>query len=66
MRADVDDLDSRIVTLRDTQEQLRASGDIRSYNANVPVINGLISRFNSQIEALNAQVEEYNGLLGGG
>ena len=66
LRADVNDLDSRIETLRDTQVQLRASGDIRSHNANVPVINGLISRYNSQIEALNAQIEEYNGLLGGG
>ncbi len=65
LKAEVDELDARINTLRDTQEQLRASGDIRSYNANVPVINGLISRYNARVEALNAQIDEYNGLLGG-
>ena len=65
LKADVDDLDARITTLRDNQEQLRASGDIRGYNANVPVINDLIGRYNARIEALNAQIDEYNGLLGG-
>ena len=65
LKAEVDDLDARITTLRDTQEQLRASGDIRGYNANVPIINGLINRYNARVEALNAQIDEYNGLLGG-
>jgi predicted ribosome quality control (RQC) complex YloA/Tae2 family protein len=65
LRADVDDLDARIESLRATQEQLRTAGDIRTYNANVSVINGLIDRYNAQVDALNARIEEYNGLLGG-
>jgi len=65
LKAEVDDLDARVTALRETQEQLRASGDIRGYNANVPVVNGLIGRYNARIEALNAQIDEYNGLLGG-
>ena len=51
--------------MRETQEQLRAAGDIRSYNANVPTINALISRYNAQVDSLNALIDEYNGLLGG-
>ena len=65
LRADIDGLDARISALKETQEELRAANDIRSYNANVAVINGLIGRYNDQIDALNARIEEYNGLLGG-
>lgn len=65
LRADIDSLDARISALKETQEELRAANDIRSYNANVEVINGLIGRYNDQIGALNARIEEYNGLLGG-
>lgn len=64
LRAEIDDLGARIAALKDGQEELRASGDLGTHNANVAVINGLISRFNASIQALNAQVEEYNGLLG--
>lgn len=66
LRADVDSLDARIIDLKGTQEQLKARGNVATYNANVPVINGLIARYNGQIDALNTQIEEYNGLLGGG
>ena len=65
LRADIEALDARITALKETQEELRAANDIRGYNANVPVINGLIGRYNDQIDALNARIEEYNGLLGG-
>jgi len=65
LRADVDDLDARITALKDTQEQLRAAGDIRTYNANVATINTLVGRYNAQVDTLNAKIEEYNGLLGG-
>ncbi len=64
LRADIDALDTRIDVLRDTQEQLRAAGDIRGYNAQVGVINGLIDRYNAQVDALNARIDEYNALLG--
>ncbi len=65
LRAEVDELDARITALKDTQEELRATDEIRAYNANVAVINGLIARYNDQVDALNARIEEYNGLLGG-
>ena len=64
LKAGIDDLDGRINALRDTQEALRAAGDIRIYNANVPVINGLIGRYNTMVDTLNARVDEYNALLG--
>jgi hypothetical protein len=66
LRADVDALDARISELKDTQEQLKGRSNFAAYNANVPVINGLIARYNAQIDTLNARIEEYNGLLGGG
>jgi len=65
LRAEVDDLDRRIETLRATLISQRAAGDLRAYNANVDVFNDLISRYNARIDTLNAKVEEYNGLLGG-
>ena len=65
LRASIDQLDTRIGALRQAQEELRSSGDIRSYNANVPVINGLIGRYNAEVDALNAVIDAYNGLLGG-
>jgi hypothetical protein len=65
LRAEVDGLDARITTLKDAQEELRAAGDTRAYNANVAVINGLIDRYNDQVATLNTRIEEYNGLLGG-
>jgi len=64
MQADVDALDARILDLRATQEQLRAVGNLRTYNANVPVINGLIDQYNQQVDVLNARIDEYNSLLG--
>ena len=64
LKAAVDALDARITTLRSSQEELRTAGDIRAYNAQVPVINGLIGTYNAQVDALNAQVDEYNSLLG--
>ncbi len=65
LKADIDDLDTRITTLKGTQEQLRDRGDFRGYNDNVAVINGLITRYNAQVDALNVRIEEYNDLLGG-
>jgi hypothetical protein len=65
LKAEVDDLDARIAAMRETQEELRAAGDIAAFNANVGPINALISRYNAQVEALNALIDEYNGLLGG-
>ena len=65
LRAEVADLDDRIETLRATLISQRAAGDLRAYNANVDVFNGLIGRYNASIDALNAKIEEYNGLLGG-
>jgi hypothetical protein len=65
LRADVDALDARIDEMKATQEQLRAAGDIRGYNGQVGVINGLIDRYNAQVEALNRRIDEYNALLGG-
>ena len=65
LKAEVDDLDARITELRADQESLRASGDFRSYNAYVGVVNGLIDRYNATIRSLNALIQEYNGLLGG-
>lgn len=65
LKAEVDDLESQVDTMRATQEELRVAGDVRSYNANVPVINGLIDRYNARVDALNAQIQEYNSLLGG-
>jgi hypothetical protein len=64
MKADIDALEARIEALKDTQEALRSANDIRTYNANVPVINGLIGRYNAQVDVLNARVDEYNSLLG--
>ena len=65
LRAEVDDLDNRIETLRATLISQRAAGDIRAYNATVDVFNGLINRYNTSIDTLNAKIEEYNSLLGG-
>lgn len=65
LKAEVDDLDARITELKANQESLRASGDLRSYNAYVGVVNGLIDRYNTTIRTLNALIQEYNGLLGG-
>ena len=65
LRAEVDDLDNRIETLRATLISPRAAGDIRAYNASVDVFNGLIHRYNTSIDTLNTKIEEYNGLLGG-
>lgn len=65
LRAEVDDLDDRIETLRATMISQRAAGDLRAYNASVDVFNGLIARYNASIDTLNAKIEEYNGLLGG-
>ena len=65
LRAEVDDLDDRIETLRATMISQRAAGDIRAYNASVDVFNGLINRYNASIDTLNTKIEEYNALLGG-
>ena len=65
LRAEVDDLDDRIETLRATLISQRAAGDIRAYNASVDVFNGLINRYNTAIDILNTKIEEYNSLLGG-
>ena len=65
LRAEVDDLDNRIETLRATLISQRAAGDTRAYNASVEVFNGLINRYNTAIDTLNTKIEEYNGLLGG-
>lgn len=64
-KAQVADLDARIVSLKGAQERLGAAGDIRAYNANVPVINGLIARYNADVADLNARIDDYNALLGG-
>jgi hypothetical protein len=64
LKADIDDLDARITTLKDGQEALRTAGNIRAYNANVPVINDLISRYNAEVDTLNGRIDEYNSLLG--
>ena len=65
LRAEIDELDRRIETLRATLISQRAAGDLRAYNANVDIFNDLIGRYNAAIDTLNAKVEEYNGLLGG-
>lgn len=64
LKDEVDALEARITSLKDDQEARRAAGDIRGYNANVGVINGLIGRYNDQIADLNTRIEEYNALLG--
>ena len=64
LRAEIDALDARITDLKVAQERLRVAGDVRGYNANVAVINGLIDRYNDRVDTLNALVAEYNGLLG--
>jgi len=65
LKAGVAALDARITTLKDAQEGLRAAGDIRTHNANVPLINGLISQYDDAIVDLNARIDDYNALLGG-
>ena len=65
-KGEVAALDARITELKDAQEGLRAGNDIREYNANVPVINGLIARYNTEVDELNALIAEYNALLGSG
>jgi hypothetical protein len=65
LRAEIDDLDDRIETLRATLISRRAAGDLRAYNAGVDEFNDLIGRFNATVDTLNTKVEEYNGLLGG-
>jgi len=64
-KAAVADLDARIVMLKHTQQELVGGGDIRAYNANVPVINGLVARYNAEVADLNARIADYNALLGG-
>lgn len=64
LRADADALDARIEALKADQEQRRIAGDVRGYNANLPVVNGLIDRYNTQVDRLNALIDEYNDLLG--
>jgi hypothetical protein len=64
-KAAVADLDARIEDLKDRQAALLSAGSIRSYNANVPVINGLIDDYNTQVAELNQHIEEYNTLLAG-
>jgi hypothetical protein len=65
LKAELDELDTRITTLKADQESLRTSGDFRSYNAYVGVVNGLIDRYNASLQALNALIEEYNTVVGG-
>lgn len=64
LKAEVDELGTRITDIKADQESLRTSGDFRSYNAYVGVVNGLIDRYNASIRTLNALIDEYNGLLG--
>jgi predicted nucleic acid-binding Zn-ribbon protein len=64
LKAEIDELGGRIDTLRSTQTALRASGDTRTYNANVPVVNGLINQYNDDVDVLNTRIDEYNSLLG--
>jgi hypothetical protein len=64
LRAEIDVLDARLIDLKVLQERLRAAGDVRTYNANVATINGLVDRYNRLVDTLNAVIEEYNGLLG--
>ena len=65
LKAELDDLDARITNLKADQDTVRASGDFRSYNAYVGVINGLIDRYNASLRALNNLIEDYNTVVGG-
>jgi hypothetical protein len=64
-KAAVAALDARIEAMKERQAALLAAGSIRTYNANVPVINGLIDDYNTQVAELNQRIEEYNTLLAG-
>jgi len=65
LKAGIDALDTRITSLKDALDGMRATGDIRRYNANVVVINGLVSQYEADVADLNARIDEYNLLLGG-
>ena len=65
LKAELDELDARITTLKAEQATLRASGDLRSSNAYVGVVNALVDRFNTSLGTLNALIEEYNTVVGG-
>ena len=65
LKVELDDLEARITTLKADQETLRSSGDLRSYNAYVGVVNGLVERYNASLQTLNALIEEYNTVVGG-
>ncbi len=64
LKGDIADLGARIDALKGGQDALRAAGDIRTYNANVGVINGLVSQYNADVDTLNARIDDYNSLLG--
>jgi hypothetical protein len=63
LEARVKDTEAQIAPLEDRMSALQAAGDVRGYNANVPVINALVAEHNAALQELRERVEEYNSLL---
>jgi hypothetical protein len=63
LEARVRDTEAQIEPLEARMSALQAAGDIRGYNANVPVINALVAEHNAALRELRERVEEYNTLL---
>ena len=63
LQAKVDDTEALIEPLESRMNALEAAGDLRTYNANVPVINALVADHNAALRQLRQQVDEYNALL---
>lgn len=63
LEATVSDTEAQIESLEARMDAYRAAGDLRSYNANVPVVNALVAEHNAALRELRQRVDEYNQLL---
>ena len=63
LRSRLDQVESRIRSLRRQLQQLRSAGNLRASNALVPTINAQVVEQNRMADTHNRRVREYNQLL---
>jgi hypothetical protein len=63
LEATVKDTEAQIEPLEAQMDAFKAAGDLRDYNAQVPVVNALVSQHNAALDDLQSRVNEYNNLL---
>lgn len=65
LRARIDSLEAQITDIRARMDAQEAAGDLRGYNANVPVHNSLVRQVNAAISEHNQLLAEYRSLFNG-